>query len=146
MFDTSKVTINTIAYADDLAALSNKLNTLQTQINKIDKFCKWSEMDVGVRKCAITGCPNKSKKKPIAFKTTLQNANINYRGQSLPILTQNEAYVYLRIHVVPTLKWKIQTHITTTKLTKQCKDLTQCLASMTQKIKMIDNYPTWSSI
>ena len=79
-FGTSKTTINTVAYADNLAALSNKLNTLQTQINKIDKFCKWSGMDVGVQKCAITGCPNKSKKKPIAFKTTLQNANINYRG------------------------------------------------------------------
>ena len=90
-----------------LATLSNKLNTLQTQINKIDKFCKWSGMDVGMQKCAITGCPNKSKKNPIAFKTTLQNTNINYRGQSLPILTQNEAYVYLGIHVVPTLKWKI---------------------------------------
>ena len=34
-FGTSKTTNNMVAYADDLAALSNKINNLQTQINKL---------------------------------------------------------------------------------------------------------------
>ena len=54
-FGTSKTTINTVAYADNLGALSNKLNTLQTQINKIDKFCKWSENGCWSTKMSYNG-------------------------------------------------------------------------------------------
>ena len=39
-FGTSKVKISSAAYADDLAAIANRLETLQTQLNKIDKFCE----------------------------------------------------------------------------------------------------------
>ena len=41
-FGTSKVKISSAAYADDLAAIANKLETLQTQLNKLDKFCEWA--------------------------------------------------------------------------------------------------------
>ena len=95
-------------------------------------------MDLGIPKCAITGCPNKSKLNPQAFKTHLRNININFRNQSIPILSQHEPYVYLGINLVPSLQWKIQTHITTTKLIKQCKLLTTCPATMKQKIQMVD--------
>ena len=57
-FGTSNTTINFAAYADDLANLANDIKLLQIQINKVDKFCEWSGMDVGLPKCAITGCPN----------------------------------------------------------------------------------------
>ena len=60
-FGTSKVEISSAAYADDLAAIANKLETLQTQLNKIDKFCEWVGMNLGISKCAVTGCQNKSK-------------------------------------------------------------------------------------
>jgi hypothetical protein len=63
-FGTSKLTISSAAYADDLAAIINNLKSLQTQLNKLDKLCEWVGMDLGVQKCAITGCPNKSKLKP----------------------------------------------------------------------------------
>ena len=39
-FGTSKIKISSAAYADDLAAIANKLETLQTQLNKLDKFCE----------------------------------------------------------------------------------------------------------
>ena len=39
---------------------------------------------------------------------------------------------------MPTLKWKLQIHNTTTKLTKQCQELLTCPATMKQKIKMVD--------
>jgi hypothetical protein len=56
-FGTSKVRISSAAYADDLAAIANKLETLQTQFNKLDKLCEWAGMNLGIPKCAITGCP-----------------------------------------------------------------------------------------
>ena len=64
--------------------------------------------------------------------------NINFRNQPIPILSQHEPYVYLGINLVPSLQWKTQTHVTTTKLIKQCKLLTTCLATMKQKIQMVD--------
>ena len=95
-------------------------------------------MEVGVHKCAITGCPNIFKQNPTAFKAQIQATNINFRSQPIPVLYQNEAYIHLGAHLVPTLQWNIQTHATMTKLTKQCKDLINCPATMTQKIKMVD--------
>ena len=67
-FGTSKVKISSAAYADDLATIASKIETLQTQLNKIDKYCAWAGMDLGISKCAVTGCPNKSKLHPTTFK------------------------------------------------------------------------------
>ena len=79
-----------------------------------------------------------SKTKPELFKSKIQAQNINYRNQPLPILHQNEPYVYLGIQLVPSLKWKLQTHITLAKVIDQCKQLTNCPATTKQKIKMVD--------
>ena len=58
-FGTSKLTISSAAYADDLAAITNNLQSIQIQLHRLDKYCEWAGMDLGVPKCAITGCPNK---------------------------------------------------------------------------------------
>jgi hypothetical protein len=137
-FNTSNTTICSAAYADDLAVISDNLPSLQQQLNKIDKFCAWAGMDLGIPKCAITGCPNKTKLTPQAFRSHIRDTNIHFRNQSIPILSQHEPYVYLGINLVPSLNWKTQTHITTTKLITQCKLLTASPANMKQKIQMID--------
>ena len=135
---TSKLTISSAAYADDLAIITNNLQSIQTQLNKLDKYCEWAGMDLGVPKCAITGCPNKSNIRPNTFKAKIQTQNITYRNQPIPILHQNEPYVYLGIQLVPSLKWQLQTHITTTKIINQCKQLSTCPATIKQKMKMVD--------
>ena len=135
---TSKVTINSAAYADDLAIITNKLTSLQSQLNKLDKYCEWAGMDLGITKCPITGCPNKSKMNQETFKAQIQATNITYRNQSIPVLHQNEPYIYLGIQPIPSLKWKIQIHATTTKLINQCSQLANCPATIKQKIKMVD--------
>jgi hypothetical protein len=95
-------------------------------------------MDLGTNKCAIYGSPNKSKFNPQAFKAFIQSHNISYRNQPIPVLHQNEKYLYLGIHLIPSLKWNVQIHETTSKLTLQCQQLVACLASLKQKIKMVD--------
>jgi hypothetical protein len=119
-FKTIDATISSVAYADDIVALTHTLPSIQTQLYKLDKFCRWSGMDLGISKCAITGCPKKSKMNPPNFKTFITTQNIHYRNQPIPILHQDEPYTYLGIQPVPSLKWKLQIHITTTKLTNQC--------------------------
>jgi hypothetical protein len=71
-FKTSPITISSVAYADDLAVIFQNIKDIQTQLNKIDKFCAWAGMDLGINKCAMTGCPNKSKLSPTTYKAYLQ--------------------------------------------------------------------------
>jgi hypothetical protein len=79
-FRTSSITISSAAYADDLAVVFRNIKDIQTQIKKIDKFCTWAGMDLGITKCAITGCPNKSKLSPTTFKAYVQSHNIQFRN------------------------------------------------------------------
>jgi retron-type reverse transcriptase len=55
---TSQYTLNSAAYADGLAIITSDIKHIQPQINKIEKFCQWAGMDLGIPKCAIIGCPN----------------------------------------------------------------------------------------
>ena len=95
-------------------------------------------MDLGITKCAITECLNKSKMNQETFKAQIQATNITYRNQPIPVLHQKEPYVNLGIQLIPSLKWKIQIHATTTKLINQCSQLANCSATIKQKINMVD--------
>jgi len=95
-------------------------------------------MDLELPKCAILGCPNKSKTKSNTFKTQIQAMNISYRNQPILVLYQNEPYTNLGIQLTTSLKWKLQTHITTKKVTDQSAQLTNCSTTIKQKINMVD--------
>ena len=95
-------------------------------------------MDLGIPKCVVTECPNKSKMNPTTFKALIQSTNINYRNQPLPVLNQHEPYTYLGINLAPSLKWKTQINTSTIKVIKQYQALVACPATMKQKINMVD--------
>ena len=99
-FNTSNTKLCSAAYADDLVVISNNLTSLQHQLNKHDKLCEWAWIDLSIPKCTITGCPNKTRLNLQAFKTHINNTNINFRNQPIPILSQHEPYVYLGINLV----------------------------------------------
>ena len=81
-FSTSTSSCTTPAYADDLAILSDNILSIQPQIIKLQKFAEWAHMDLNLAKCAITGCPNKSKLKPNTFKAFIQSQNIHYKNKN----------------------------------------------------------------
>ena len=81
-----------------------------------------------------------TKNKPQKIQNPNTNHNISYRNQPIPVLHQNEPYTYLEIQLVPSLKWKLQTHITTNKINHQCKQLAKCPATIKQKISMVDTF------
>ena len=95
-------------------------------------------MELRIPKCAITGCPNKGHMTSTTFKAYIQSQNITYRNQPIPILHQNEPYVYLGIQLIPSLKWNTQQAITMNKLMKQAQLLLQSPATQKQKLKMVD--------
>jgi hypothetical protein len=135
---TSQYTFNSAAYANDLAIITNDIKHIQPQINKIDKFCQWAGMELGIPKCAITGCPNNKPMRATIFKAFIQSHNIKYRNQHIPVLHQNEPYVYLGIQLIPSLKWKAQQAIIMNKLIKQTQLLLNSPAILKQKQKMVD--------
>jgi hypothetical protein len=135
---TSQYTLNSATYADDLAIITSDIKHIQPQINKIDKFCQWAGMELGIPKCAITGCPNNKPMPTTTFKAYIQSHNIKYRNQPIPVLHQNEPYVYLGIQLIPSLKWKTQQATTMNKLIKQTQLLLNSPATLKQKLKMVD--------
>jgi hypothetical protein len=42
-----RYTLNSVAYADDLAKITSDIKHIQPQINKIDKFYQWARMELG---------------------------------------------------------------------------------------------------
>jgi hypothetical protein len=135
---TSQYTLNSAAYVDDLAIITSDIKHIQPQINKIDKFCQWAGMELGIPKCAITGCPNNKPMLATTYKAYIQSHNIKYRNQPIPVLHQNESYVYLGIQLSPSLKWKTQQTITMNKLIKQTQLLFNSPTTLKQKLKMVD--------
>lgn len=72
-------------------------------------------MDLGISKCVVTCCSNKSKITIPRITTYLKGHNVNYKTQQLPILLQNEPSTHLGIKLVPSLKWNIHKGVTTSK-------------------------------
>jgi hypothetical protein len=104
----SQYTINSAACVDYLAIITNDIKSIQPQINKIDKFYNWAGMELGIPKCAITGRLNNKSMPATTFKAYIQSHNIKYINQPIPVLHQNESYIYLGIQLIPSLKWKTQ--------------------------------------
>jgi hypothetical protein len=72
------------------------------------------------------------------FKAYIQSHNITYKNQPIPVLHQNEPYVYLGIQLIRSLKWKAQQAITMNKFIKQTQLLFQSPTTLKQKQKMVD--------
>lgn len=68
-------------------------------------------MDLGISKCVIIGCLNKSNLQPLAITTYIETLNVHYQHELLLLLSQNELYIHLGIQLVLSLKWNIQKHI-----------------------------------
>eukprot|EP00976_Prorocentrum_cordatum_P082918 1185033-Prorocentrum_minimum.AAC.1 len=47
-FATSEATVGPLAYADDLAVVTNTVSQMHTQAKRIETFCKWA----GLHTCA----------------------------------------------------------------------------------------------
>ena len=126
------------AYADDMAAITNNIKALQTQLNKIQRLNTCVGMNLTISKCAITCAPYKSKMTIETFKAYIQIHKITYNNKIIPTLHQNEPYKYLGIQLIPSLKWNLQCQISTDKLVNQSKQLLASPTTIKQKIKIVN--------
>jgi hypothetical protein len=134
-FRTSENKVSAAAYADDLATITNTIDNMKKQVTKLERYNTWAEVELGIPKCALTGCPNASHIPHATFKAYLQSQKVTYKGNHFPVLSQNEPYLYLGIQITPTLKWKQKKDIVMKKFQKQSAQLMNSPAAPKQKIK-----------
>lgn len=63
---------------------------------------------------------------------------MHFKNKPFPTLTHNEPYTYLGISLVPSLKWNIQKNFTIEKAKQQSKLLMTSLATIEQKIHILN--------
>ena len=73
---TSQYILNSATYANDIAIIIDDIKHLQPQINKIDKFCQWVGMELGIPKCTITRYLNNKPMATTTFEAYIQLHNI----------------------------------------------------------------------
>lgn len=61
---TSNTKISSTTYTNDLDIITNKLTSLQIQLNKLDKYWEWACMDLGIPKYVVIECSNKAQLRP----------------------------------------------------------------------------------
>ena len=108
-------TTSALAYADDLAATTLRLEDLKLQARKIEAFTAWSGMKVNCAKCAVTGIPYaEAKKRGTDAVLSSKNiamlkrrcAEVKIQGTSIPFHhPDTEPYKYLGVWITPTMNW-----------------------------------------
>lgn len=113
------------AFADDVVLATQTTHSLQRQIYKLHAWCQWTRMELGIKKCAITGLSFSPRTaQPLnASELQAQMSSISFRGkdsnspgQSFPFLGPHDAYKYLGVWISTGLDWTTQYNKTITKL------------------------------
>jgi ribonuclease HI len=135
---------SSLAYADDLAILTNSISDLRVQCEKLEQYCKWSGLSVNVDKCAATGVLYRDIKSGLInsseqekeLKRRLDGIKINQK--TIPYLPPTQPYKYLGIQFTMTMDWSHQLNYTIEKISKKCERLTTSFASPKQRLRIID--------
>lgn len=107
-------TTSALAYADDLAAMTSKLEDLKRQAAKIASFTAWSGMKVNCSKCAVTGVQYGDAEKiggqnqlcqAKTLKCCKRCAQVTIQGAPLPFHhPDKEPYKYLGVWLTPKIE------------------------------------------
>eukprot|EP00959_Pyramimonas_sp_CCMP1952_P335444 7023467-Pyramimonas_sp.AAC.2 len=150
-FETSDAKLGSMAYADDLAIVTDRVAHLHTQAAKVDYFCTWAGLEMNVdearkNKTAWTGIVRDAD---AGKKTEMDRAKSNgvrigrvedeWMGRkAIPYLNPNESYVHLGAHINPSLNWKKHWETTKEKLRVSANATTQSSALVTQKLHILE--------
>ena len=137
--------LSSAAYADDLGALTNSAQDLQTQCDKISRYAEWAGLQVNHAKCAVTGILHKRAWSDRGLngptcERTLRAAlkdKIKINGSTVPYLSPTEPYKYLGVYVTMTLNWSAQMAHTCKTIKEKGESLQGSLASPDQCIRII---------
>ena len=109
--------ISSLAYADDLCAITNRSHDLRLQAQKIEDFGTWGGLKVNNKKCAATGMLYAASRtegngNPLHHKVVqclekrLRSIKIN--TESVPLLEPDKPYCYLGVEITASMNWTHQ--------------------------------------
>ncbi|XP_023211847.1 uncharacterized protein LOC111614713 [Centruroides sculpturatus] len=81
--------ISVLAYADDIALISNTAEGLQAQLNTIQDWTNWANIKFNITKCGTLSVDGKSH--------TTSNNTFFVEQQALPVLGKDDAYCHLGV-------------------------------------------------
>ena len=139
-------TISNLAYADDLAVVTNSFADTKVQAQKVQAFVAWSGMTVTCKKCAITGMlygqAHRGGSSSVLSKSIINVVKdrvrqIKIQTSEIPFYhPHTDPYEYLGVDITPTLNWAPQFTLILTETKQKAERLINCAVSKTQKMNM----------
>ena len=109
--------ISSLAYADDLCALTSCSADLAMQAKKIETFGKWGGLKVNIKKCAATGilyarCKKEASNAPLHTSMVSllerQLKKVSIEDNPIPFLAPDKPYCYLGVEITACMDWRLQ--------------------------------------
>ena len=108
-------TISNLAYADDLAAMTNSIADMKMQAQKIQAIVAWSGMTVRCKKCVVTGMlygqAHRDGSSRVLSKSMINMIKdrvrqIKFHNTEIPFYhPHTDPYIYLGVDITPTFNW-----------------------------------------
>lgn len=97
-------------------------------------------MELNIHKCTLNKAPHKTRLNQTHLEINWNLCNLTYEGQTFLALSQNQAYTYLRIQLVPSLNYPIQqvAKLHNIKIKKKKTNLTQNPTTICQKLRKVN--------
>ncbi len=145
--DRDANTLSSLAYADDLLAVTNTHKDIYTQALKIEQFSNWAGMRVNANKCAVSGILHSQAAshlvehaagKEAVSMLQRQLGGLQIQDQPIPFRhPDTEPYPYLGVEVSLTLNWKAQFQKMQAKLLEKGAALNASFASPRQQLQVL---------
>ena len=140
-------TNSNLAYADDLAAMTNSIADMKVQAQKVQAFVSWSGMTVNCKKCAITGIlygqAHRDGSSSVLAKSMINMVKdrvrqIKIHNTEIPFYhPHTDSYKYLGVDITPTFNWAPHLERILTETKQKAERLTNCALSKTQKMRVL---------
>ena len=114
---TEGTKISSLAYADDLCAMTSCSADLAMQAKKIETFGKWGGLKVNIKKCAATGilyarCKKEASSAPLHTSMVSllerQLKKVSIDNDPIPFLAPDKPYCYLGVEITACMDWRLQ--------------------------------------
>ena len=138
---------SSMAYADNLLAITSDVQWLSLQARRIESFTGWAGIKVNCKKCGGTGmlyqyATDRMVDNVLGEDTIrmlqVQLEKVRIQGNSMPFHhPHTEPYTYLGVELTPTMNWSFQLDKMLAKVTERGELLKDSMISARQKLNFI---------
>ena len=138
---TSDNSVESSAYADDMALLSSSRTESRLQLTKVAQYAEWAGLKVNLSKCAYTalidGKRTKSPKHAAPLHFTARTGTPLEDGAYVPWLPSDQPYSYLGVDLTATLQWNHDLHNLQEKVNARAAKLLRSPYSIRQRLILL---------